>query len=242
MKRIRIIGLCFAALFALSVIAVSSASALPEILFKFTNSNSPIANGGTFTAKGGGVLFDTINGSQFDCISSTGSGTFENAHLGKISLLLTECASGGGTCTSTGSKAGHITMSSLPFHLGLAHVGSNSTVPATIMLLPSGGIKFICNFGEVTLTGNLIGALQKLNGEEPRVGESFKEANLVYQQTGGKQELRLILLPLGGGTLEGQHLTWKILAGEEMALEFTETVKEFKNSKGEATEIELEAG
>jgi len=246
MKRIRIVGLCLMAVFALSAAAASSASALPEILFRFTNTKSPIANGGTFTSKGGVSTLETLSGSTVKCTGVKDNGSFLSAHLGLALILFEGCTTkifGTNNCTSAGQSTGHIHLLNLVFHLGLAHFGGSTTIPAIIILLPSGGITFSCEIANVTVTGSVIGRLQKTNGEEPKINEAAKEINLVYKQTSGMQELTEILMSLNGGRLTTAHLTTEdIIETKESAQESTDTLEGFKNSLGEATEIELEEG
>jgi hypothetical protein len=246
MKRIRIVGLCLMAVFAFSAIAVSSASA-SEILFEFTKGN--IAEGGTFTSKGEtSSKLQTLGGSTVTCTQVRDTGSFLSAHLGLALILFLGCTTiifgGTHTCTTSGQPSGHIHLLNLVFHLGLAHLGSNTTIPAIIILLPSAGVEFNCEVGNVKVTGNVIGALQKTNGEQAPINTPEKEVNLVYKlKSTGMQELTEILMSLNGGALTTAHLTTEdLLETKESGQESSDTLEGFKNSKGEETEIKLVEG
>jgi hypothetical protein len=125
--------------------------------------------------------------------------------------------------------------------LGLAHLGSNTSIPAIVVLLGASGIEIKCtSLVTIKVTGAVIGALQKANGEPAKLNEGFKEMNLVYKQIAkGEQELRLFLMP--GGALQAYDLSCSINGGtaelfSEVALD---TLDGFTNVAGEATEVEL---
>jgi hypothetical protein len=250
MNRIRIGVLCLAAAFAFSAVAATSALATPaeEILFKFTNGN--IEQGGTFSGESTtpSAKLRTLAGTEVKCTTVLVRGEFLNAHLGLTLILFHKCTTTGNVaCTTAGQPSGLIHVPLALFHLGLAHLGNVLNIPAIIILLPASGVSFECTGGiKIKVTGNVIGELQKSNGQRPGLNEPLSTINLVFKQVStGMQELTLILLPLGGGTLTNQHLTTEINPGaviEESSQESSTPLTNYKNSTGAATEIELVAG
>jgi hypothetical protein len=238
MKRISIVGLCLAAVFVLS--AVSAPSALAgELLFRAKTGS--IVGGGFLWLSGLALL--GAPGEEVDCQHVRSNGLFLSTTLGHGLLLFLGCSIKVSVstfkCTSLGEATGNIHIPLAKFHLGLAHLGTNGNIPAILTALPSGGISFSCSGASFTLLGGVIGALQKTNGEPVGLNLPLQAINLVYKQSSGKQELRLMLMP--GGALEEHDL--KSVSGSgftELWLELsTGTLDGFTNDKGEATEIEL---
>jgi len=247
MKRISmILGVCLVALVAFSAVAAAGASA-KEVLFKLTSGSFPA----TFTSKGGLAKLVTVGGTEVVCETVTNKGTLEDAHLGKVTILFEKCTTktilGTFTCTTPvtpkeNESKGHITITNALFHLGLADPGP---VPAILVLLPGGEIKFSCEIGEVKVTGEgVTGALQKTNGEVPKIGEAVSAANLVYEQTSnGKQKYTKFLLSLKSEELMESHLTSEIFGTKEEAAQVSnDTLEKFENSAKGATSIELVEG
>ena len=241
MKRIRIVGLCLVAIFALSATAASSASA-GELLFKAVTGSIV---GGGFLSASGLVLLVTHTGKLIHCKDITSHGLFLSSTLGNILIRLLGCTAKEGitvNCNTAGAGTGeiHLPLTTL-FHLGLAHLGINTSIPAIAVLLGPKGIELECTkLIGIKITGAVIGALQKANGEPAKLNESFKEINLVYKQTAnGEQELRLILMP--GGALQTYDLSTSFngAPAELFSEKTTDTLDGFTNGAGGATEVEL---
>jgi hypothetical protein len=210
MKHLYVILLCLVAVFIFSTVVASAASAAEEYLFSTAKFS--------FTSQGHGSKALTVGGNRFECTEMKNTGETENAHLGKININLTGCEGitglGNFTCKTTGAASGEIVLSNLLFHLGTA-----SENAAVIILLPTAGIVINCGalIGSVTVKGNIIGLLFKLDGTRLHLSEPVTSANLVFKDNGstGVQEDKTIAVSLGGGTLTNQHLTINILGKEE---------------------------
>jgi hypothetical protein len=238
MKRIRIVGLCLMAVFALSAVAASSASAA-DLLFKATSGNIV---GGGFLSSGGLSLLRAVGGSTIHCKKVDNHGKFLSTTLGDVLILFLGCTTEvfGSTvnCTTSGAGAGeiHLPLATTLFHLGLAHLGTNTSIPAIDILLDE-QVKFKCSVATVTVKGDVVGALlvngsqAPLNKPEPNVTLEFKETS------SGVQELKEFLMP--GGGLVTHHLTSTILAEEESGETSKDTLDGFTNSAGGSVEIEL---
>lgn len=242
MKYVRLIGLCLMAVFAMSAVAASSASA-GELLFKATRGNIV---GGEFESLGGLSLLRTTSGSTVHCLHVDNHGKFLSTTLGNVLILFLGCTTTifGGTvnCHNTGTNEIHLPLTT-EFHLGLAHDGANTSIPAIDILLIQ-SVSFKCSIGTITVSGDAIGGLQTSTGAQVPLNTAEKETNLVYTESAnGVQLLKEFLMP--GGGLVTQHLSSLIENGiggketVESAETSTDTLKNFKNSAGEATEIEL---
>jgi hypothetical protein len=247
MKRISIVGLFLAAVFALSAMAASGASAA-ELLARPAGGGS-IA-GVTFLSSATLPLLTTHSGSLIHCKDATNHGLFLSATLGNILIRFLGCTikvlTSTVECGTSGAVAGeiHLPLSTL-FHLGLAHLTSTvGRIPAAVVLL---GRNIVLTCGPVTIEvrGSLIGALQR-NGAAVPLNTAFTDVNLNFQQTTptshGLQHLRLFLMPgttglttydlelnLNGGTFElaaevANALLdgFKLPNGKEDAIEFHE--------------------
>jgi hypothetical protein len=228
----RIIKLCLvalAAVFALSVVAASGASAA-EVLF----SSNVIGAG--FSSHGGVGHLVASGGTAVECKKVTNKGTFTDQHLGKVEILFEECTEElfKGTCTSEGATIpGHITLE-IEWHLGLADPGN---LPAILMLVKL--LKIKCSLGNIEVRGSVIGQLRS-KGVAVKVGEKLKEAELVFEQTSGKPKYKEFLLSLAGGALDKAELEANVLGGgfKESAEETTDTLNEFTTTSKEVELIE----
>jgi len=201
MKRISIAGLFLAAVFALSAMAASGASAA-ELLARPAGGGS-IA-GVTFLSSATLPLLITHSGSEIHCKDATNQGKFLTATLGDILIRFLGCTTKVGAstfeCNTSGGGSGevHLPLSTL-FHLGLAHLvlaASTDRVPAAVIL--PGIIKIECAGGlaKIEVKGNVIGAFQTAAGAPQPLGTAFSTVNLNFQQTStGLQHLKLILMP-----------------------------------------------
>ena len=197
MKRIRTVGLCLAAVFALSVIAASGASAT-DLLARIAGGGS--VAGVTFLSSATLLRWITHSGTEFHCKHVTNHGLFLSLTLGIVLMRFLGCSTKFGfttiECKTKNAAAGeiHLPLSTL-FHLGLAHLGINSKIPA-LVILPGSATEVSCGGLVMNWTGALIGVLQKENGEPLPLSTPLGEMNLNFQQTGnGLQHLRLILMP-----------------------------------------------
>jgi hypothetical protein len=197
MKRISIVGLCLAAVFAFSAMAASSASAA-DLLARPAGGGSIV--GVTFLSSAGLTLLTTHSKELIDCTSATNHGVFSSATLGEILIRFKGCKSSGFACSSAGAEEGeiHLPLATTLFHLGLAHLtGSTAGVPAAVILLDQ-TIEFTCFVVPVKVRGAVIGVFQR-NGQAVPLNTPFLDVDLNFQQTTptshGLQHFRLILMP-----------------------------------------------
>ncbi|HEV3318537.1 MAG TPA: hypothetical protein VG053_02250 [Solirubrobacteraceae bacterium] len=256
MHRIRIVGLCLVAAFAFSAVAVASASAT-EVLFELKKGSFPA----TFISEGGKSKLTTTAGSEIECQSVVDSGTIgsategsgKTAHLGTVSIKFKNCRSVSPNveCKSTGANPEEIILPSAEFHLGLLVPGAEAEKPGVLFLLPGatvgnplgGKFTFKCSLASVEVKGDVVGKL------EGGIEEFQKESIVVFNQAAGVQKFKEFLLSLTSPENElmsGQHLTTKttLFTTEEAESGETsvDTLKEFKNSASEVTEIKLVRG
>src|SRR3981081_1837804 len=242
MKRISIVGLFLAAVFVLSAMAASSASAA-DLLARIAGGGS--VAGVTFLSSATLPLLFTHSGKSFHCKDVTNNGKFLSATLGNVLIRFLGCASKEGlvnvACNTPGAGSGeiHLPLSTL-FHLGLAHLGTNRTIPPAAILLGK-IIEIQCSLIKIEVRGNVIGALQKANGEPVELEKSLSTMNLNFQQTAnGLQHLRLILMP---GSPTHTTCDWEasfVGGAFELTAEVANaTLDGFTTSGGAATNIEL---
>jgi len=196
MKRIGIVGLFLAAVFALSAMAASSASAA-DLLARIAGGGS--VAGVTFLSTVTLPQLFTHSGKEIHCKHATNHGLFLSATLGNVLIRFLGCTAKEGitaNCNTAGAGTGeiHLALSTL-FHLGLAHLGTNRTIPA-LAILPGKVIEITCGgIFKIEVRGNVIGALQR-NGAAVPLNTAITDVNLNFQQTAnGLQHLRLILMP-----------------------------------------------
>ena len=263
MKRIRIVGLCLVAALALSAVAAASASA-KEVLYELSAGSFPA----TFTSEGGESKLEASNGETVTCkkvkdsgtIGSATEGSGKTAHLGTVTITFTGCTAkvfiGSAKCQS-GTTKEEIVLSSVTFHLGLADKSTKATeerpsdTPAQL-LLPN--VTFTCELLGVketlTVHGSVIAIrINHTTGKPAKVGESAKEASLLFEKEAGakgKPFYTEFLLSLT--TPENKLDIAKLVTekGSEVLESNQETkedvLKEFKNSAGTAVEIKLVEG
>lgn len=249
MKLARLVGLCLVAAFMFSAVAVASASA-KEVLYELSTGTFPA----TFTSTGGASTLETVGKEKISCtavknkgtIGSATEGSGKTAHLGLVGITFTGCSAVGGLakCQNVSTK-GTIELASVEFHLGLADPGN---LPAQLLLV---SVTFTCEAlgisKEIKVKGSIIGIIKKSNGEPPVIGEEVEKAELVFEQTGGKQKFTEFLLSLTkpeNELMTGQHLTTTIEGKSEESGQSTpsDVLEGFKNSAGAATKIKLVEG
>jgi len=255
MKRISIVGLFLAAVFAFSAMAASSASAA-DLLAQVHGGGSIV--GVTFLSTATLPRLITHNGSEIHCKHATNHGLFLTATLGNILIRFLGCTTAnpfGGRlpCQTTGAgkEEIHLTLSTL-FHLGLAHLvlpgGTVHRLPAAVILLGK-TIVINCEEGivkaKIEVLGSVIGALRLDEGSQSHepipLNTPFSTALLSFEQTAnGLQHLRLILLP-GSTTPTTFDLDANLNGGAfELASEVANALLDlFRLGNGNHVELEL---
>jgi len=189
MKRISMICMCLAAVFAFSAVAVASASATETLLFVPENGTFPVH----FHSLDGAQKLVQAGGGEIKCTELHTDGVIEDAHLGKIHLLFLHCKDSvfNSACNSSGLSGGQILLE-IGFHLGLAHKGTETKIPAILLLV--GTFNFTCLSGTIAVKveGEVIGKI------ESELNKQLTSLTVSFKQTGGTQELLEFLLALTG--------------------------------------------
>jgi hypothetical protein len=243
MKRIiSIVGLCLAAVFVLSAMAASSASAA-DLLARIAGGGS--VAGVTFLSSATLPLLFTHSGKEIHCKHVTNHGLFLSPTLGNVLIRFLGCTAKEGlvavNCNTPGAGSGeiHLSLETL-FHLGLAHLNINTgRLPAVAILLGKTIIITCGTILKIEVRGNVIGALQR-NGAAAPLNMPFEDVNLNFQQTAnGLQHLRLILMP-GTTELTTYDLESSFGLGFELASEVANALLDlFRLSNGNHVSLEL---
>jgi hypothetical protein len=254
MKRIGIVGLCLMAVFALSAMAASSASAAPGLLLaRIQGGGSPA--GVTFLSSGGLAQLWTHSGKEIHCKDVTNHGLFLSSTLGDLLIRFLGCTTpnplGGERfkCNTAGAGTGeiHLPLGLTSFQLGLAHLTITvGRIPAALILLEK-DVKIICGGGlaEVLVLGAVIGALRLDEGSHEPIPleKPFNTALLSFEQTAnGLQHLRLFLFEDKLNSYDLDALTKEGLTHipAELASEVANALLDlFRNAAGEHINLEL---
>jgi hypothetical protein len=226
----------------LSAVAASSASAA-DLLARVAGGGS--VTNATFLSSATLALVITKAGHKIHCSDVIDHGLFLTSTSGLILMRFLGCSideiSFPMKCNTKGAMSGeiHFPLSTL-FRLGLAHLGTKTTIPAAV-ILPSGTTEIICDESiKLEMRGSVIGAFQKENGEQVELGKPLLALNFNFQQTSaGLQDLRLIVLP-GGTTPTTNDLEVLFFSTFELASEVANfALSLFKLSNGTVISVEL---
>jgi hypothetical protein len=234
MKRICIIGIALAAVFAFSAVAVGTASA-SDLLFKTSSTPKfPFNALGVTTTPS---ELTTLGGLSIKCARTHVLVLITDAHLLLAHVTFNSCRHnilGGGPCKGkqVGEKTEEIKIL-LEGHLGLAHKGTNLKIPAVLLLLPGGKFEFECTVSgiasKVVVTGSVIGELiGKLNEPLSALGIIFKA------ESTGMQELTLFLL--------SKLTKEEVMTGQVLSSEVLGKIEESSQTTGEIVLNPLVAG
>jgi len=167
MKRIQIIGLCFAAVLAFSAVSATGAYATPE----FTK-----PSGGAFpqhfTSTGGAGTLSTAN-HTVTCPESKDLGKIlaepstTSSMLGDLEVTFEKCKStdfGGGACTTAGQASGIILTPEYKWHIGALREPTTGHHDVLLLVLSKPPTTFVCAnsfVGNVNISveGNLVGLI-----------------------------------------------------------------------------------
>ncbi|HEV3177353.1 MAG TPA: hypothetical protein VGZ72_15275 [Stellaceae bacterium] len=253
MKRIGIVGLCLAAVFAFSAMAASSASAAGLLLARVPGGGS--VAGVTFLSFVSLPLLTTHGGSLIHCKHATNHGLFLSPTLGDILIRFLGCTTanplGGRLQCSTlnaGTEEIHLPLATTLFHLGLAHLTLTvGRIPAAVILLDK-HVKIECGgVATILVLGAVIGALQldEPNEKPIPLNTPFSTALLNFQQTTptshGLQHLRLFLFEDELRTYDLHSITTTLTEGPvELSAEVALALLDlFRLSNGNHVSIEL---
>jgi len=188
MKRIRIMGLCLVAAFALSALAASIATAEPEFLTK-----TVVAEGVKIPIKAtlGAAFLEGQSGSKITCTggSSTGEVTGPQTSKKNVSTFV-GCETGGLKCES-GVTEGVIITKALEAKLN----GITSSLPGERLFDEGEGrggklAEFSCAGGSIVVIvkGSLIGSLSGAAGTGPETGKLLSTGTLTFAEAAGIQK------------------------------------------------------
>jgi hypothetical protein len=218
MKLARLAGAVLIAIFAMSLLAASAASAaLPE--FKPAS--------GTFKTLALGPSTLSGSGNTVTCSHSTGTGEITGAmSVGKVLVKFTGCVSknGSGVTCVTNSKTGgtgEIVTNTLSGLLGLilATVG-DYTSDVGEDLFPTSGSEFTSLIGGCIVTTKVTGSVA---GEVTPIGTLTLIGKINFGATGGKQDISVI--DLLGGAMEPELSAFGNVATETTENDITFNVK-----------------
>jgi hypothetical protein len=218
MKLARLAGAVLIAIFAMSLLAASAASAaLPE--FKPAS--------GTFKTLALGSSTLTGGGNTVTCTASTGTGEITGAmSVGKVLVKFTGCqveTAGKATCVvkSKTGGTGEVATNTLSGLLGLilATIG-DYTLDVGEYLFPTSGSEFTSLIGGCIVTSKVLGSVA---GEVTPVGTLTLIGKVNFGVTGGKQDITKI--DLLGGLMEPELEAFSAVATEATEDDITFNVK-----------------
>jgi hypothetical protein len=189
MKRIRIMGLCLVAAFAMSALASSAASAEPVFLTK-----TVVAEGVKIPIKGtlGAAFLEGKSGSKITCTGGTSTGEITGPKKGKNNVTtFAGCLTGEFKCESAGQAEGVIVTNPLEANLN----GITSILPGERLFSEAEGRKgklaeFSCAGGAipVIVKGSLVGSLSGASGTNAETGKLLSVGTLAFAEAGGIQK------------------------------------------------------
>jgi hypothetical protein len=202
MTRIKTLGLCLVAAFALSAVVASMAQANPEYYSKgaIGSTVGPVP----FTATTGiAFLEGHTSKAKIECKKGSGSGEVDTATTSVKNLTnFQECEVAGLAlpCQNHGTK--EIETKDLQGELGPV----SATKPGTRLSPESGEFlaEFECGGGAIVIKvkGSLIGELSGASGKTPAEGKFGASGTLTFAETGGIQKITKFLGELTGHQLE----------------------------------------
>ena len=154
MKRMRIMGLCLVAVFAVGAATATVASALPEFTGPFPK---------TFTSTSKGSLLETVGGKKTKCTADTNLGEITGPQSGNIRIVFTGCKLGKLPCNTPGAAPGTIATNMLTMRIGYISK-ANKEVGADLVEPNLGFTAYVCGPAIfVKVTGSVIGRITPIN-------------------------------------------------------------------------------
>lgn len=178
MRRARTIGVCCAALVALSATMTASAWAVPP---EFTG---PFPT--PFKSKSGVTVLETVKKATIRCTADTGSGEVTGPKAGTMTITFTGCefVTLGVPCNTVGVPPGTIVTTQLLMTLGYIN-GPKKEVGVDLSTATGGPlVGFTCAGLSVSVTGSVIGKITPVNKVVAPPGHFA----LRFVQAGGKQK------------------------------------------------------
>jgi hypothetical protein len=199
MKRIRIMGLCLVAVFAMSVVASSVASAAAPVFYTKA-SPGEVAPTVPFTGTLGAAFLEGKSGTKITCTAGTATGEVTGATTTKNNVTtFTGCETSGFKCES-GATEGVIVTNVLEGTLG-----NVTATTAGVRLFPEATGRgtelaaFSCAGGAVPVKvkGSVIGSLSGSSGKTVAEGKFGTSQKLSFAETKGVQKYNKFLVGQG---------------------------------------------
>jgi hypothetical protein len=211
MRRIRVVGLCLAAVFALSATTATVASAEPVYLTK-----TVVAEGAKIpltATLGAAFLEGAVSKTKIECAAGTGNGEVTGPKTSKKSVTtFTGCKASGFPCNSAGDPEG--TIKTVPLQGNLN--GITSTLPGVRFFPEATGrggtlATFTCaGTIAVTVKGSVIGSLAGAAGTNAETGKLLASGKITFAEKEGIQKY----LSFSEGPEKGQQEQLESKSGE----------------------------
>jgi len=224
MSRIKLIGACLAAFFALSV---ASASATQPVFYGVAEIGKTVGTVKFEGTLGAAFLEGKTSKGQITCTGGTSIGEVTSPTKGANGVTkFVGCETSGLKCNSAGKGTGEIETAKLDGVLGSV----SATAPGIRLFAPGEGGKspktgalatFECGGGvvKVIVTGSLIGSLSGAQGKTFEEGKFAASSKLTFKETAGKQQYEKFLAGECGGNANDcgpEQLTSNINGTEEL--------------------------
>jgi hypothetical protein len=185
MKRLKIAGLCLAAVLALSAVLVASASATGELELVNSEGKGLVKN--HFKGEGGESKLETAAARKITCTKTKLEGVAKNNKEGEVTLTSTGCVANGVECKTAGAKSGEIVTTWWYFWAWLYIPPSHYDEAYQYSLLPYGTatVTVECSsFEKLALKNGLIAPIT----EPVELGKLTKEITSQEHEKKGEQE------------------------------------------------------
>jgi hypothetical protein len=176
MRRLKVIGVCLGAAFALNVMT-GSALALPEFSGPFPKA---------FTSISKATLLETASKNKVKCTADTATGSITGATTASITITFTGCAEGAAAvpCQTPGRPPGEIVTFGLFGQLGYIELEPEKQVGLDLSDPAAGVImNFECGAGGQVITGSVIGKVTPLNKLTKKLTVKFVQKKSVQTPT-----------------------------------------------------------
>jgi hypothetical protein len=205
MKRISMVALALAAVFAFGAV---SASANQPVFYGVAEVGKTVAAQKISGTLGAAFLEGKTSKSQITCTGGTATGEITSATKAVNQVTtFTGCEASGLKCNSTGKGTGIIETAALDGVLGQAKAG---TTPGIRLFAPGEGGKspktgalatFECGGGvvKVVVSGSVIGTLSGAQGKTAEEGKFAASNKLTFQETAGAQKYTTFVTGECGG-------------------------------------------
>jgi hypothetical protein len=175
MKQIRTAGSILVAMLAISAIASASASAaLPELV----NSKGEELVKKKYTATSGKGKFQTEKNGIIECEKDTATGEVTGPKTGTTTVKFTKCAFSGLSCKTAGASSGEIRVEAVS---KLVYINKSTKEVGLDLEAKESTVE--CPLEKLKVRGSVIGVIAAKDVNTP-----VTEVELVFKQTGGKQE------------------------------------------------------